>query len=138
MSQPCLADTGLVVAYLNAGDQHHAWAVGQFQNRRLPFLTCDAVIAEAVFLMAREKLPRFLVPRLLATGVLRVAFDPNQEAEAVAVLMGRYADRPMDYADACLVRMSEWFHRATVLTVDSDFHVYRRNRNEAIPVEMPS
>ena len=44
----------------------------------------------------------------------------------------------MSLADACLVRMSELVEDCTVLTLDSDFRIYRRNRRKSIPVLMPS
>jgi hypothetical protein len=43
----------------------------------------------------------------------------------------------MSLADACLVRMSELRAAASVFTLDSDFHVYRRNGREAISLIIP-
>ncbi len=51
--------------------------------------------------------------------------------------MQRYQNVPMSLADAYLVRMSEMYEDSTVLTLDSDFKIYRKNRNESIPVIMP-
>jgi predicted nucleic acid-binding protein len=43
----------------------------------------------------------------------------------------------MSFADACLVRMSELETSSRILTLDSDFRVYRRNRRQMIPTVMP-
>jgi hypothetical protein len=43
----------------------------------------------------------------------------------------------MSLADACLVRLSEMHVAAVVLTLDSDFRIYRRHGNKVIPVRMP-
>jgi predicted nucleic acid-binding protein len=51
--------------------------------------------------------------------------------------MQKFADVPMSLADACLVRMAEQQPNALVVTLDSDFHIYRRNRNQAIRTIMP-
>ena len=40
-------------------------------------------------------------------------------------------------ADACLVRMSELISGSLILTLDSDFRIYRKNRNEAIDLIIP-
>ncbi len=48
--------------------------------------------------------------------------------------MKRYQNVPMSLADACLVRMSELIAGSCVLTLDSDFRIYRRNKNEMIDV----
>ena len=50
----------------------------------------------------------------------------------------RNADRQLDLADLCLVRMSELYPVHSVLTVDrADFRVYRRNKRETIPLVCP-
>ncbi|MGI9175334.1 MAG: hypothetical protein ACR2GR_08465 [Rhodothermales bacterium] len=52
-------------------------------------------------------------------------------------LMTTYRNVPMDFADACLVRMSELHPDSQVMTLDSDFDIYRRHRREVIPVIRP-
>lgn len=52
-------------------------------------------------------------------------------------LVARYANIPMSFADACLVRMSELHSDMTIVTVDDDFTVYRRHGRDVIPVLMP-
>lgn len=51
--------------------------------------------------------------------------------------MIKYTNVPMSFADACLVRMAEQYLNSTILTLDSDFRVYRKNGNQIIPVIMP-
>ena len=46
--------------------------------------------------------------------------------------MARYQNVPMSLADACLVRMSELIQGSCVLTLDSDFRVYRKHKNQII------
>ena len=53
----------------------------------------------------------------------------------VALLSVR--DRPMSLADACLVRMAELYDEAAVLTLDSDFTIYRKNGGQVIPLIAP-
>ena len=131
-----IADTGLIVAYLDDDDQRHAWARTQFE--RYPFfLTCEAVISESCFLARRQLGSDARVMSLLRVGVLEIGYSARGEARKLADLMARYADQPMSYADACLVRMAERHDRCEVLTVDSDFFVYRRHGNQRIPVAHP-
>jgi len=46
-------------------------------------------------------------------------------------------DQEMDFADACLVRMSELARDCQVWTLDGDFKVYRRNERLHIPLIFP-
>ncbi|MCH8962892.1 MAG: hypothetical protein IH820_16675 [Bacteroidetes bacterium] len=55
----------------------------------------------------------------------------------IRALMKKYRDQPMSLADACLVRMAELHPGSTVLTLDADFHIYRKHKQDTIPVIMP-
>lgn len=74
---------------------------------------------------------------LVSRCVLAMDFRLPLEFEAVRKLMTKYASVLMSLADACLVRMTEIDARAILVTFDEDFHVYRRNGRQTIPVMMP-
>lgn len=74
---------------------------------------------------------------MLRDNVCRLAFDCDSHREQLYDLATRYADRHPDLADLCLIRMSELYPRHTVVTVDEDFRVYRRNKREVIPLLTP-
>lgn len=69
---------------------------------------------------------------LTNTGVSDLGLDE------VLALMEKYADVPMSFADACLVRMTEVSSDPTLLTTDTDFRIYRRHGRKAIPCVMPA
>lgn len=134
-TQP-IADTGFLYAYLNPDDGHHAWAVERFQEYS-GFVTCEAVITELCHLCGK-KLGDYLKPlQLLTTRAVWVPYVFDGDETRVDALMRQYQDRPMDFADACLVRMTEIYPEKAVLTVDQDFFVYRRHQAEAIQVMHP-
>jgi predicted nucleic acid-binding protein len=133
-----IADTGPLVAYLDRSDQHHAWAKQVMDTFTEPLHTCDAVLAEATFLLQRGGIVASLPMQMIERGVLQTRFDTGTEAHALRVLLERYEDVPMSLADACVVRMSELHARAKVWTTDSDFTIYRRNRRGLIPLIMPA
>ena len=64
-------------------------------------------------------------------------FDLAPNVAAVRALMHKYRDQPMDLADACLVLMSEQWPDCSVLTLDTDFHTFRRRGREPIPLLIP-
>lgn len=129
-----IADTGFLVAFANARDQHHAWAVRLAEQVTEPLLTCEAVVAEAAFHLADTG----LVLAMIDAGLLTVAFTCTDHVAALRSLARKYADRRPDLADLCLIRMSELYPRHPVLTVDeTDFRVYRRHKREVIPLICP-
>jgi len=70
---------------------------------------------------------------LVEQQFLRVAVDFDQNIVQLQELAHRYADRKPDMADLCQIRMSELYPHHSVITVDVDFRVYRRNKRESIP-----
>lgn len=74
---------------------------------------------------------------LVREGMLRVDFDLTENRDRIAVLAKRYEDRAPDLADLCLICLSERLRDWPVITVDTDFRIYRRHQREVIPVLMP-
>lgn len=137
MTPPVLLDTGPLVAFLNRLDRHHEWALAQWAVTKPPFLTCEAVLAEACFLLRRSSGGSQAVMQLLTRGIVTAPFRLEEETSAVAKLLFRYASVPMSLADACLVRMAERYPSGIVMTVDRDFRIYRKQGRQVIPVKMP-
>ncbi|MGA9391762.1 MAG: PIN domain-containing protein [Candidatus Sulfotelmatobacter sp.] len=128
-----IADTGLLVALGRQNDQYHDWAAQIAEQIRWPVLTCEAVLAETAFHLESSE----YVLGMLKDKIVRLAFDCTSHLDHLYDLATRYADRHPDLADLCLIRMSELYPRHTVITVDHDFRVYRRNKREAIPLLSP-
>src|SRR5262245_41827263 len=132
-----IVDTGPLVALLVKTDDHHGWTVERLRELRPPFLTCEPVLAEVAHLVRRVPHGPARFVDLLMSDLLRVDFDVMAERAAVGRLLRKYADRPMSLADACLVRLAELHDGASVLTIDSDFTVYRKHGRRTIPVIAP-
>ena len=123
-----VADTGLLVGFLDRSDQYHDWAVASFEELRTTLTTCEAVIAEVEFL-APGSGP--LLMEMVRRGTLQVVPLLPREAEAIGATLKRYPK--MQFADACVVRLSELLSDSVVYTTDKrDFSVYRRHRNQPI------
>jgi len=130
-----IADTGLLVGFANRRDEHHRWAVSIAEQVEEPLLTCEAVLAEAVFHLGSAS----IVLEMLSEGFVTLAFNCTDHVAQLQALAKRYADRRPDLADLCLIRMSELHPRLPVITVDrEDFRVYRRNKREVIPLICPT
>jgi predicted nucleic acid-binding protein len=132
-----LLDTGPLVSFLAAGLEHHEWATEEWKRLRPPLLTCEPVLTEATFLLKREGRDTDPLFALLDRGVIRIGLSVQQQQADLRVLMHRYRNRPMSLADACLVRLSEIHSDAELLTLDSDFRIYRRHGNKVIPLRIP-
>lgn len=134
MINAVILDTGPLVAVCNARDNFHQWSCNQFRLLKPPFLTCEAVITEACFLLGKNQ---NAILELIQTGLIETDFTLVKELPVVLRLIQKYSDIPMSLADACLVRMSELHESSRVFTLDRDFLLYRKNGRQVIPRIMP-
>lgn len=137
MRRCVLLDTGPLVAAINRRDNFHTWVTAQWANIEPPLLTCEAVISEACFILRNVYSGQEAVINLVKNGVIDIPFKLDEEAAVIGELIKTYQSVPVSLADACLIRMSELYLNSYLLTFDSDFLVYRRNKNQVIPVIMP-
>lgn len=132
-----ILDTGPWVALHCRDERHHEWAKAQFAQTAEPLVTCEAVVAETCFLLARAGFDPAKALALIERGVVQVAMSLQAEAAAVRALFQRYDNVPASLADACLIRLAELHEPSRVLTLDGDFHVYRRHGRKVIPLLTP-
>lgn len=137
MLHQVIVDTGVLVALIDRHDHHHAWVVEQLKQISAPLLTCEAVISETWFLLQRVKKGRETLIQLLNQRQALIRFDLDAEFSMVAALLTGYQSVPISLADAELVRMSELYPNSYVFTLDSDFQIYRKNRDRLIPLLSP-
>ena len=132
-----LLDTGPWVALLSRNDSHHRWAVEQFRQLKPPLLSCEAVVAETCFLLARSSFDPALALQFVERGVVQLPFVLQDQIQAVHNLFKRYKNVPASLADASLIRLAEISDAHMLLTTDSDFHIYRRHGRQPIPLITP-
>lgn len=138
MATSVVLDAGPLVGFVDRRDPYHNWCVEELKRLQPPFLTCEAVISESLFLLEDVPHGSDQVMGMLKDDLIRLAFDLDDHLEAVSLLIAKYRDVPMSLADACLVRMSELHDGARVFTLDSDFKLFRRHSRQTIPLIYPA
>jgi hypothetical protein len=99
-------------------------------------MVCEAVLAEACQLAAKDGIPRGKVIEFVERGHLTVVSLAG-ELPRLGRLLDQCADAPMDFADACIVRLAEIHGDAKVCTTDRDFQFYRCNDRDPIALIAP-
>lgn len=137
MRRKVILDASALAALLRYQDGHHQWAAAELRKMSAPLLTCEAVLSETHFLLRGSPLALQSIMKMSLAGAFTVAFNFEDEKLAIRKLLEKYADVPMSFADACLVRMSELYPDSVVFTLYSDFKIYRRNGKQPIPLIFP-
>jgi predicted nucleic acid-binding protein len=132
-----LIDTGAILALLDRDDRWHGPCRGALGSLRFPLATSAAVLAELFHLVGDRPREVKTAWGFLRSGAVSVLPIGDADLPALQTLMRRYADRPMDFADATLVHLAHRESLTTVFTIDhADFETYRiggRRRFRVVP-----
>lgn len=123
-----LIDTGCIVALLDRSEDAHEQCVQAIRTVSGRLVTCEAVIAESCHLLRHQKGAADTILENVERGAFQIPFRLEEIAAPVRAHMKRYARVPMDLADACLVASAEMLETGRILTLDSDFRIYRWRR----------
>ena len=95
------------------------------------------MLSETSFLLADLPQAVAKVGNWLQRGILILSPIGAAAQTAVFELMQKYRKVPMSYADACMACLAGAHAGSRVFTVDSDFQIYRFERNRPIPLTSP-
>lgn len=123
-----LVDAGPLVALLDAEDQHHSACVAALKAIREPLSTVWPAVTEAMYLLHDVPKAQDALWEMLQRGAVQLLPLNAGDIPRMRELMRKYANRPMDLADAALVRVAEREGLRKIFTVDrQDCSVYRIN-----------
>lgn len=119
-----IVDTGPLIAWFDASDAHHARVCAFFDTFAGELFSTWPVLTEVCHLLPEHLVAAFL--RWVGQGAVTVVEVPSSALVALAERMDKYADLPMDLADATLIWLAENRRLLDLLTIDRrDFAVYR-------------
>jgi uncharacterized protein len=126
-----------MVALVDRDDRWHHACAEALQGLRLPLLTSTAVLTESFHLLGDTARERRALWTFLRSGAVRVGEITDVDLPSLDVLMTKYGDHPMDFADATLVHLAEREGLTEIFTIDhDDFETYRiagRRRFRIVP-----
>lgn len=129
-----LLDTGPIVAYLDAADPAHPHVAAALTPFRGLLVTTNAVITEAMHLLADDPAgPRLLAELVTGSGIRIYDLTQPPELRSAVTLIEKYADTPMDFADATLLLLADALAIFDVLTLDRrGFSTYRTSKGRRL------
>lgn len=125
-----LLDTGVIVALLDRSERNHTVCAEAVEEAAAPLITCEAVIAESCYLLRKQSGAAEAILENVRTGAFQIPLQLSHAAGPLQRLFRKYRDREMDLADACLVHLAGELQTGDILTLDSDFGIYRWGANK--------
>ncbi|MFY9823564.1 MAG: PIN domain-containing protein [Thermoanaerobaculia bacterium] len=135
MAGELLLDTGALVSLLDRRQTHHHRFTEFFSEWRGAVVSTEAVLTEATHLLGRTPGGRESCLDFFLSGGATLIPAGLATLRSCRELIEKYADLPMDYADATLVMLAEELETDLVFTTDRrDFEVYRFGRNRPFQI----
>ena len=119
-----LVDAGALIALLDRHDRHHDACVLALASIREPLVTVWPALTEAMHLLADAPQGQDAVFAMMAEQALGLAPIGEADLSRMQMLMRKYRELPMDFADAALVRVAERDRLTHILSFDRHFRVY--------------
>jgi predicted nucleic acid-binding protein len=120
-----ILDTGPIVAFFDEGDKHSVAVRNYLKNFQGKLFTTLAVITEASYLLDENKNRQLDFIEWIKDGAVSVVDISGDDFVLIHKYMKKYSDTPMDFANASLVILANKLNTKSILTLDSDFSVYR-------------
>ncbi len=129
-----LIDTGPCIALFDRDDRYHGAIKNFMKNFRGHLITSWAVITETLHMLDFDRRVQIDFLRWVDRGALTIAGPVSEDMKRIIELTEKYRDRPIGFADASLLALAEREQLDSIISIDSDFQIYRTGQGK--PLEM--
>ena len=125
MLNTVLIDTGPLIALFDRDDKYHTSIVEFIKNTNYRFISTTAVLTETMYMLDFNTAVQLsFLEWIMREGVI-IHEIKQSNIKRIIDLTRKYSDRPMDFADATLVIAAEERGIRQIISIDSDFDIYR-------------
>ncbi len=130
--QNTLIDAGPIIALFNKNDRYHKKIKEFLKNYNGILTTTWPVVTEISHMLDFNVQTQIDFLTWIQLGGVNIEAIENENIGRIIELSTKYSDIPMDLADASLVVLSEKLNIKKIITIDSDYYVYRTIKKEMI------
>ena len=127
-----LIDAGPLIALFNKSDKYHEKIKEFIKNYTGLLTTSWPVITEVCHMLDFNINAQIDFLKWIKLGGLKVEDIETEEIDKIIKLSEKYSDIPMDLADAALIVISERLGIKEIITIDSDYYIYRTTEREML------
>ena len=132
MLNPILVDAGPLIALFDSSERHHPIIMDFLKKNPYRYVSTLAVFTEVSHMLDfHRRAQRDFYEWIMCKGVIISDINQNDMPRLVE-LTDKYADLPMDFADATLVITAEKTGIKEIISLDKDFDIYRLPGREHI------
>ncbi|MFP3089733.1 PIN domain-containing protein [Treponema sp. TIM-1] len=125
MLNTILVDAGPLIALFDRDDNYHNRVISFLAGKDFRFVTTTAVLTEVSYMLNfNVQVQIDFFEWVLRRGVLLEEIRPEDMSRIIGWTK-KYRDVPMDFADATLMLTAEKKKIFSIISLDSDFDIYR-------------
>ena len=125
MLNTVLIDAGPLIALFDRDDKYHTSIIEFIKNTNYRFISTTAVLTETMYMLDFNTAVQLnFLEWIMKEGVI-IHEIKQSNIKRIIDLTKKYSDRPMDFADATLVIAAEERGIRQIISIDSDFDIYR-------------
>jgi predicted nucleic acid-binding protein len=125
MVNAILIDAGPLIALFDRDDSYHTRIIDFLTGTNYKFVSTQAVITEVSHMLDFDIRAQIGFLEWIMRKGLLLCDIVQDDFSRILELTKKYADLPMDFADATLVIAAEKTGIRTIISIDSDFDIYR-------------
>jgi len=127
-----IVDSGPLIALFDYDDKYHNKVVNFLKTYDGNLLTTWAVITEVSHMLAFNLKVQINFLKWVELGGVKLIDLDQKELQKLIKYMEKYLDVPMDLADGSLMIVAENHHIKEILSIDSDYDIYRTLKKKSL------
>ncbi len=120
-----LIDAGPIIALFDRDDHYHKSVIQFLKTYKGQLISTWPVLTEVAHMLDFSTQTQLNALRWVERGGVKLIPLEAEHLERIITLTEKYQDVPMDLADSSLVVMAEELNLTQIITIDSDYYVYR-------------
>ena len=120
-----IIDTGPIKALFDDKDKYSIPIRNFFKDYKGKILTTLAIVTEVSYLLDENKYLQLGFIEWIKDFGVQIVDISNEDFKLIHKYMEKYKDTPMDFADASIVILSNKLNINRIISLDTDFDVYR-------------
>jgi predicted nucleic acid-binding protein len=130
--QKTLIDSGPLIALFDKNDKYHSIVLDFLKNYKGKLLTSWSVITEVSHMLDFNLQVQVDFLKWIELGGITIYDISQDDISQIRVMMEKYIDIPMDLADASLMYIANREKITTIVSIDSDFNIYRTLKKQSL------
>ncbi len=128
--QRVLVDAGPLIALFDKSDRWHHRVLEYLKTYNGRLISTWPVLTEVTHMLDFNRNAQIDFLTWVNEGGIEIYTVEQWQLNRIIILMSKYADLPPDLADITLVVASESLGVRKIMTIDSDFQVYRTEKGK--------